>query len=108
VKHNIFSPSKTKQFNLGTYGKDIIKQETFGKEGEVVLLCNVHAEMSAYVIVLPNPYFAKTGNDGRFTIANIPPGQYTLKTWHERKRPYEQKVAVESGNTTEINITLRR
>jgi plastocyanin len=108
VKHNIFSPSKTKKFNLGTYGKDIVKQETFDKEGEVVLLCNVHAEMFAYVIVLPNPYFTTTGNDGRFTIANIPPGQYTLKTWHEKKRPYEQKVAVEAGKTTEINITLKR
>jgi plastocyanin len=108
VLHNIFSPSKTKNFNLGTYGKDIIKQETFDKEGDVVLLCNVHAEMSAYVIVLSNPFFSKTGNDGKFTIAGIPPGQYTLKTWHEKKRPYEQKVVVEAGKTTEINIKLRR
>ncbi len=108
VKHNILSPSKTKKFNLGTYGKDIIKQETFGKEGEVVLLCNVHAEMFAYIVVLSNPYFSKTGNDGRFTIADIPPGQYTLKTWHEEKRPHEQKVTVEAGKTTEINIKLRR
>ena len=108
VMHNIFSPSKTKKFNLGTYGKDIIKQETFDKEGEAVLLCNVHAEMSAFIIVLRNPYFAKTGNDGRFTIAGIPPGQYTLKTWHEKKRPYEQKVTVEAGKTTEINIALKR
>ncbi|MEF9427501.1 MAG: carboxypeptidase-like regulatory domain-containing protein [Candidatus Mariimomonas ferrooxydans] len=64
--------------------------------------------MSASVIVLTNPYFSKTGNDGRFTIANIPPGQYTLKTWHERKRPYEQKVTVEADKTTEINIKLKR
>ncbi len=108
VKHNVYSPSKTKKFNLGTYGSDIVKQITFDKEGEAALACNVHAEMSAYIIILPNPYFTKTGNDGRFTIANIPPGQYTLKTWHERKRPYQQKVTVEPGNTTEINIQLRR
>ncbi len=108
VKHNVYSPSKTKKFNLGTYGSDIVKQVTFDKEGEAALACNVHAEMSAYIIILPNPYFTKTGNDGRFTIANIPPGQYTLKTWHERKRPYQQKVTVEPGNTTEINIQLRR
>ena len=108
VKHNVYSPSKTKRFNLGTYGNDIVKQVTFDKEGDVALACNVHAEMSAYIVILPNPYFAKTGNDGSFTIANIPPGQYTLKTWHERKRPYQQKVTVEQGKATEINIKLRR
>ena len=108
VKHNVYSPSKTKKFNLGTYGSGIVKQVTFDKEGEAALACNVHAEMSAYIVILPNPYFTKTGNDGRFTIANIPPGQYTLKTWHEKKRPYEQKVTVEADKTTEINIQLRR
>ncbi len=108
VKHNVYSQSKTKKFNLGTYGNDVVKQVTFDTEGEVGLACNVHAEMSASIIVLPNPYFARTGNDGRFTIANIPPGQYMLKTWHERKRPYEQKIAVEAGKTTEINIDLKR
>jgi plastocyanin len=108
VKHNIYSTSKAKKFNLGTYGSDIVKQVTFDTEGEVALACNVHAEMSAYIIVLPNSYLAKTGNDGSFTITNIPPGQYTLKTWHEKKRPYHQKVTVKAGNTTEINIELKR
>ncbi len=108
VKHNIYSLSEAKKFNLGTYGRDIVKQVTFDTEGEVALACNVHAEMSAYIIVLPNSYLAKTGNDGSFTITNIPPGQYTLKTWHEKKRPYEQKVTVKAGNTTAINIQLKR
>jgi plastocyanin len=108
VKHNVYSSSKTKKFNLGTYGSDITKQVTFDKEGEAALACNIHAEMSAYIVTLPNPYFAKTGNDGRFTITDIPPGQYTLKTWHEKKRPYQQKVTVEPGKATEINIKLRR
>lgn len=108
VKHNVYSQSKTKKFNLGTYGNDVVKQVTFDKDGEVGLACNVHAEMSASIIALSNPYFAKTGNDGRFTISNIPPGQYLLKTWHERKRPYEQKITVKAGKTTEINIDLKR
>ncbi len=108
VKHNVYSQSETKKFNLGTYGSDVVKQVTFDKEGEVALACNVHAEMSAFIVGLSNPYFSKTGNDGGFTIADIPPGQYTLKTWHERKRPHEQKVTVEAGKTTEINIKLRR
>ncbi len=108
VKHNIYSQSKAKKFNLGTYGSDVVKQVTFDKEGEVGLACNVHAEMSASIVVLNNPFFSKTGNDGKFSITNIPPGQYTLKTWHEKKRPHEQKVTVKAGNTTEINIKLRR
>ncbi|MEE8300586.1 MAG: carboxypeptidase regulatory-like domain-containing protein, partial [Desulfatiglandales bacterium] len=108
VKHNVYSPSKTKKFNLGTYGSDIVKQVTFDKEGEAALACNVHAEMSAYIVILPNPKFTKTVNDGGFTIANIPPGEYTLKTWHERKRAYRKKITVEAGKTAEININLRR
>ncbi len=108
VKHNVYSSSETKKFNLGTYGSEIVKQVTFDKEGEAALACNVHTEMSAYVIILPNPYYTKTGNDGSFTITDIPPGEYTLKTWHEKKRPYQQKVTVEAGNTTEINIKLRK
>ncbi|MDZ4246310.1 MAG: carboxypeptidase regulatory-like domain-containing protein, partial [Dehalococcoidia bacterium] len=107
VLHNVFSPSKPKKFNLGTYGKDTIKQQTFDKAGKVALLCNVHTEMSAFIIVLSNPYLSKTGNDGRFTINNIPPGQYSLKTWHEEKRPYQEKVTVKAGETTEIKSQLR-
>ncbi len=108
VKHNVYSSSETKKFNLGTYGNEIVKQVTFDKEGEAALACNVHTEMFAYIVMLPNSYFARTGNDGGFTITDIPPGEYTLKTWHEKKRPYQQKVTVEAGKTTEINIKLRR
>jgi hypothetical protein len=64
--------------------------------------------MSAFIIILPNPYYTKTGNDGSYTITDIPPGEYTLKTWHEKKQPYQQKVTVEAGKTTEIDIKLRR
>ena len=108
VLHNIFSPSKVHKFNLGSYGTDIVKQQTFDKEGQITLLCNVHTEMSAFIVAVPNPYFAKTGNDGKFTIDNIPAGQYTLKTWHEKKQPFEQKVTVEADEITEVNIKLRR
>jgi len=108
VNHNVLSTSKTKKFNLGTYSKAMVKQVTFDKKGVVALLCNVHTEMSAYVVVLPNPYFARTDNDGRFTIANIPPGQYTLEAWHEDRRPYRQTVTIEAGKTTEITIELSR
>ncbi len=108
VKHNVYSGSETKKFNLGTYGSGTVKTVTLDKQGDVGLACNVHTEMSAYVVILPNPYFAKTGNDGGFTIDNVPSGEYTLKTWHEKKRPTEQMVTIKAGETTEIQIQVRR
>ena len=69
VRHNVFSPPDCcNQFNLGTYDVGASKPVTFDKSCEVPLLCNVHAEMSAYVVVLDNPYFGVTAKDGSFKI----------------------------------------
>ncbi len=108
VKHNIFCPSKTMKFNLGTYSKGVTREVTFDKLGKATLLCNVHAEMSAYVYVLQNPFYALTGPDGAFTIGNIPAGSYTVKTWHEKLKEQEQKVTVVQGETTTLSFKLSR
>lgn len=108
VKHNVFSPSKTKKFNLGTYASGVTREVTFDKPGKVSLLCNVHAEMSAYVYVLQNPFFALTGPEGTFTIGNIPPGSYTIKTWHEKLKVKKQKVTVVQGDTVTVEFKLSR
>jgi plastocyanin len=106
VLHNIFSPSEAKTFNLGTYGKGTKKEVVFDKVGEVALLCNVHAEMSAYVIVVPNQFFATTGADGSFSIDGVPAGSYTLKTWADQKKPKTEKVTVTEGGAAAVNISL--
>ncbi len=109
VRHNVFSsPHCCNQFNLGTYDVGTSKPVTFDKTCEVPLLCNVHAEMSAYVVVMDNPYFAVTVRDGSFTIDNVPPGAYKLKTWHEKLRSEEQEVTVEGGKTVEVSFTLKK
>lgn len=108
VMHNVFSPAKVKKFNLGTYGSGTIREVTFDKPGVIPLLCNVHAEMSAYVIVLQNPYFASTGPDGKFSIKNIPPGTYTIKTWHEKLKAQEKKIIISKGKSSTINFALTR
>ena len=87
VLHNVFTPSRAgNKFNLGTWPKGEVKTYIFDKLGEVRLLCNVHPEMEALVVVLPNSHFVKTGPDGSFAIANVPAGKYTLKVWHEKLR----------------------
>lgn len=108
VMHNVFSPSKTKRFNLGTYGSGNMREVTFDKPGVVAILCNVHAEMSAYVVILENPYFALTGSEGEFTINNIPPGTYKIKTWHEKLKEQEQKITLSKDESKSINFALTR
>lgn len=109
VRHNVFSPPDCcNQFNLGTYDIGVSKPVTFKESCEVPLLCNVHAEMSAFVVVLDNPYFAVTAKDGSFTINNMPPGTYKLMTWHEKLRTEEQDVTVEGGKTTEVAFELKK
>ncbi len=97
VDHNVFSLSRTKPFNLGSYKPGEIKTVLFDKPGMVEVRCDVHAEMAAYIMVMKNPYFAVTDDKGRFEIpdanylkqyglkglTDIPPGKYFIKTRHE-------------------------
>lgn len=109
VRHNVLSPPDCPmQFNLGTYDVGVVKHVTFDKPGEVPLLCNVHAEMSAFVIVLENPYFSLTGKDGVFKIENVPTGTYKLSAWHETLKTITKDITVEAGKTTSIDFQLKK
>ncbi len=82
------------------------KKRTFKKVGAVQLLCNVHAEMSAFIIICQNPYFAVTDKKtASGTIKNAPPGTYALTFWHERLRPKTAKVTVRPGETTKVTFS---
>ena len=108
VQHNIFAPGRVEKFNLGTWGKDGKKERTLNKPGEIIILCNVHSEMVAYIIILENPFYFKTDEDGHFKIENIPPGDYQLRTWHEKMKLAPQKITVTGGETTEVNLELSK
>lgn len=109
VQHNVFWPSvsgdKKKSHNMGTWPQGQKKPFKFTEPGVVPLLCNVHPEMSGYVVVSPSPYFAETGADGSYTIANVPDGPYTITAWHEGKKIQSKKISV-SGDTT-ADFTLQ-
>jgi len=105
VVHNVFAPpGSAKQFNLGTYGVGVTKKVTFDAPGEVPLLCNVHAEMLAYILVLQNPYYDLTDKAGNFEIRGVPPGTYKLKVWHEKLQGADQQVTVEAGKTAAVEF----
>mgnify|MGYP001617683794 CR=1 FL=1 len=107
VVHNVFAPpGSAKEFNLGTYGVGVTKTVTFDKLGEVPLLCNVHAEMAAFIMVLQNPYFTLTEEKtGNFEIQGVPPGTYQLKVWNEKLKEVTQEVVVETGKTATVEFT---
>jgi plastocyanin len=111
VGHNVYWPSvsgnKKLSHNMGTWPKGDRKPFQFNDLGTASLLCNVHPEMSGYVVVVPTPYFAVTDKDGNFEIKNIPAGKYTLKTWSEDGKPVTQAVDV-SGATATVELTVKK
>jgi plastocyanin len=111
VGHNVYWPSisgnKKLSHNLGTWPKGEKKPFQFNDLGTASLLCNVHPEMSGYVVVVPTPYFAVTDKDGNFEIKNIPAGKYTLKTWSEDGKPTTQAVDVSAATAT-VELTVKK
>jgi plastocyanin len=109
--HNVFWPdiggNRKLAGNLGTWPQGQKKSFTFDNVGAASLLCNVHPEMSGYVVVVPTPYFAVTNADGEFEINDVPPGHYTLKTWSEEGKPTTASVDVPSGTATADLIVHR-
>jgi plastocyanin len=111
VLHNVYWPAisgnKKLAHNMGTWPEGQEKSFQFNELGVVPLLCNVHPEMSGYIVVAPTPYFAVTDKEGNFIIKNVPPGKYTLKTWSEEGKPVTQAVEV-SGAATSVALTVKR
>ena len=105
VAHNVFSISKVKRFNLGLYQRGAVRRVTFNKPGVVELLCNVHLEMSAFIVVVETPYFAKTGAEGTFRIENVPAGTHRLYYWHEGGEGQSEEVEVPVEGT--VTVTMR-
>jgi len=103
VAHNIFWPAvsgnKKMSHNMGTWPSGQKREFKFDSAGVVPLLCNVHTEMSAYIVVVPTPFFAVTDADGNYKIAGVPEGQYTVTAWHEGMKVQSKPVKV-AGETT--------
>lgn len=100
VQHNVYWPAingdRKLAHNMGTWPQGIVKSFTFNNLGDVPLLCKVHSEMSGHIVVVPTPYYALTDKEGNYTIKNVPPGQYTLKTWSAEAQPTTQVVTVKA------------
>jgi plastocyanin len=104
--HNVYSPEG--RYNLGTWPTGATRDHRFDEPGVYTQLCNIHPDMLAYVVVVPTPYSAVTGEDGRFEVRGIPPGDYLLWAWHEKKDGLEKKITVEAGQVLDLDLVLER
>lgn len=111
VGHNVYWPSisgnKKLAHNLGTWPQGQKKSFQFNDVGVASLLCNVHPEMSGYVVVAPTPYFGVTDKEGNFDIKDVPAGHYTLVAWSEEGKPTTQAVDVAAGAVT-VDLTVKK
>jgi plastocyanin len=108
VQHNVFWPSvggnKKEGHNMGTWPKGDKRSFKFDQAGVVPLLCNVHPEMSGYVVVSPTPYFAETDASGNFKIENVPDGKYTLVAWHAGMKQQSKPVDVSGAGKVDFAL----
>ena len=85
VRHHVYSFSPAKKFELKLYSGTPSFPVLFDKSGVVALGCNIHDQMVGWVLVVDTPYYARTpAATGKVQLDNVPPGTYTLRTWHAR------------------------
>jgi hypothetical protein len=107
VFHNVFSLSRGNAFDLGTYGKGTEQERVLGTPGLVKVHCNIHPDMAAQVLVLRNSYAAISSPSGFWSIAEVPPGEYTLRVWQGLSEPIQQTVRVASDAAMEVPLQVR-
>jgi plastocyanin len=107
VFHNVFSTSPSGAFDLGIYRAGEAREYTFQKEGIIRLGCNLHANMSAYLVVVSAPAYVVTDDKGKFKFNRLAPGKYKLKAWSERTRsPITQDITIKPGaNTVNVGVS---
>jgi len=106
IFHNVFSTSHARAFDLGIYKNGESREVTFLKEGLVSLGCNLHANMSAYLVVVAAPHYVVTDAEGKFRFRSLPPGKYKLKAWAEDTgEPLTQTIEIKSGENS-VNLSV--
>lgn len=109
VAHNVFWVSiggnKKLGHNLGTWPQNEKRAFKFDTAGAIPLLCNVHPEMSGYIVVVPTPYFALSNESGEYRIENIPDGSYSLTAWHEGIKNQSQHVTVAGDAKADFSLS---
>ena len=108
-RHQVYSFSAAKAFELKLYGGNEVNSITFDKEGVVALGCNIHDNMLAYIYVVGTPYFALSAKDGAAKVEQMPAGTYTVKVWHPGQKTGQsvsKDVTLAAGDTMNVDVQI--
>ena len=107
--HNVFSTSPERQFDLGSFRRGESKSKDFKQPGVVDVYCNIHPEMAATILVLPNRLFTHVKPDGSFTIDHVPTGTWKVFAYTRRAlKPVAAQVTVGAGGDAAVSLTVVR
>jgi Polysaccharide lyase family 4, domain II len=109
--HNVFSLYRGKRFDLGLYQAGAQRSVKFDRIGPSFLFCNIHPEMTGVVLVVDSDFFGITDKAGRYSIADVRPGRYTVHVWYENATPeslktLQRSVTIEGGSYTMPMISV--
>lgn len=105
-RHNAFSNSDIGSFDFGLADRGTSSQQALKDAGIYPVFCDIHAKMSAYIVVVATKWSTLAGVDGRFAIDSVPPGVYTLHAWHERGGDVTQAVTVTPAGVADLSIQI--
>lgn len=105
IRHSVFSNSRVKRFDFGTYAPGTEKFIVCEDPGIISIMCYIHHDMSAYIVVLETEYFGVSDEQGNYEIKNIPGGEYMLRFWHEDVEIAQQQVKIPAKGQIIKNIS---
>jgi plastocyanin len=108
--HNVHAmPEVNGQFNEGQPVQGMVSTKKFDKVEmkPFRIKCDVHGWMKSYMAVLPHSYHNVSQANGTFSIANLPPGNYTLVAWHEKFGEQKQQITVAAKEQKQVQFTFK-
>ncbi|MGC4048813.1 MAG: hypothetical protein QM757_04740 [Paludibaculum sp.] len=106
IFHNVFSLSKAKSFDLGNYPRNQSRTVTFSTPGIVFVNCHLHPNMASAIVIVPNRFYVRGDGEGRFTLSQVPAGEYTLVAWHKTAGFFRQTIQVGESGTVKAQFSI--
>ena len=107
IYHNVFSPTPDNGFDLGLYRGGVAKSVELARPGEIDVFCNIHPDMKAKLLVVPDERSAQVAADGSYSLPALAPGDYTVVAWSPVHDPVRREVHLRAGEPARADFSLK-